>query len=114
MLGELTRSLILATGPGTGQTEDDAVAHSCAWRAVEVLTSLWHFFLPVLDDATDLWLLLDTFGGSHRGLWWICVCVFVVADIERLYTAFFFVVLTVRTVLYFGTGSSCDLSLIHI
>ena len=83
----------------TGQTED--VAHSYAARAVEVLTSLWHFSLPVLDDATDLWLLLETFGGSHHGLWWTCLCVFVVADIERLYTAFFFVAMMSTILLYY-------------
>lgn len=59
------------------------------------LITLWHFLLPVLDDITDLWLLLDTFGGSHSGLWWTCLVVFFIADAERMYTAFFFVVLTV-------------------
>lgn len=99
MLHELNTFLVSrSTEPGTDKAED-VVSHSCAWRAVEGLTSLWHFCLPVLDDATDLWLLVDTFGGSHRGLWWTCLCVFVVADIERFYTAFFFVALAFRTAL---------------
>ena len=43
----------------------------------------------MLDDATDLWLLLETFRGSNRELWWTCLCLFILADIERVYTAFF-------------------------
>eukprot|EP00752_Nemacystus_decipiens_P001344 g1333.t1 len=46
----------------------DVRMHSHALGAVNVLTSLWHFFLPVLDDATDLWLLLETFGVGET-LW---------------------------------------------
>lgn len=100
MLHELKTFLVSrSTVPGTGKAED-VVSHSCAWRAMGGLTSLWHFSLPVLDDATDLWLLVDTFGGSHRGLWWTCLCVFVVADIERVYTAFFFVALAFRMALF--------------
>eukprot|EP00752_Nemacystus_decipiens_P015168 g13512.t1 len=71
-----------------GQIGD--VEHAHAARAVNVLMSLRHFCLPVLDDATDLWLLVETFGGSHRVLWWTCLSVFIVADVERVYTAFFF------------------------
>ena len=67
---------------------------------MENLTSLWHFLLPVLDDATDLWLLLETSGGSHRGLWWTCFIVFVIADIERVYTVFFFLLSTVLSIFY--------------
>lgn len=66
---------------------------------MDALTSLWHFSLPVLDDATDLWLLWETFGGSHHGLWWTCLCVFAIADVERAYTAFFFVALLVALLL---------------
>lgn len=76
------------------------MTHSYFWRAVKAITSLWHCLLPVLDDATDLWLLVETYGGSHRGLWWTCLFVFVVADIERVYTAFVFIVLLVRVVLH--------------
>jgi len=75
-----------------------------------VLTSLWHFSLPVLDDMTDLWLLWVTFGGSHGGLWWTCLCVFVIADIERAYTAFFFVTLLLSLVLFVVTCRWIDIS----
>lgn len=75
-----------------------------------MLTSLWHFSLPVLDDMTDLWLLWVTFGGSHGGLWWTCLCVFVIADIESAYTAFFFVTLLLSLMLYVVTGGCVDFS----
>lgn len=75
-----------------------------------MLTSLWHFSLPVLDDVTDLWLLWVTFGGSHGGLWWTCLCVFVIADVERAYTAFFFVTLLLSLVLYVVTDGCFDFS----
>lgn len=75
-----------------------------------MLTSLWHFSLPVLDDMTDLWLLWVTFGGSHGGLWWTCFCVFVIADIERAYTAFFFVTLLLSVMLYVVTVARVDSS----
>lgn len=85
------------------------MVHSHASRAVGVLTSLWHFSLPVLDDATDLWLLWVTFGGSHRGLWWTCLCVFAIADIERAYTAFFFVAPLLSLMLYVVSCGCIDL-----
>ncbi len=65
-----------------------------------MLTSIWHFSLPVLDDTTDLWLLLAAFGGGHSGLWWTCLCVFVIADIERVYTAFFLLALLLKPLLF--------------
>ncbi|CAN0282074.1 unnamed protein product [Ascophyllum nodosum] len=78
---------------------DDGLKHSWALRIVESLVSFWHFCLPVLDDATDLWLLVETSGGNHSGLWWTCLIVLIVADIERVYTGFFFIVLNVSLVL---------------
>lgn len=80
----------------TDETVDDGVVHSWAWRAVGSLTVFWHFLLPVLDDITDLWLLVETYDGAHRGLWWTCMCVLLVAEIERVYTALFAVALTIR------------------
>ena len=79
-----------------GQTDD--VAHSHASTVVHVLASLWHS-VPVLDDITDLWLLWVTFGDNHRGLWWNCFCVFVIAEIERAFTALFFLALILRMTL---------------
>lgn len=120
MVHELSTYLISrSTKRRTGQTED-VLAHSWAFRAVEVLTSLWHFWLPVLDDATDLWLLLKTFGVVYPPLWWACLCVFVIADIERVYTAFFFVALALRVALYSVTpafpcvdgGNAADMSVL--
>ena len=72
------------------------------------MVSLWHFLLPVLDDATDLWLLLETSEGNRSGLWWTCLIVFLVADIERMYTGFFFVVLSVSLVLKSIASYCCD------
>ena len=92
----------------TGQIED--VEHAHAARAVNVLTSLWHFCLPVLDDATDLWLSLETFRGSNRELWWTCLCLFILADIERVYTAFFSEALLLSVMLNVGTSSCVYLS----
>lgn len=71
----------------------------CFYRGRIRCTVFWHFSLPVLDDATDLWLLWETFGGSHGGLWWACLCVFVLRDIERAYTAGYFVALLLRVAL---------------
>lgn len=49
----------------------------------------------MLDDITDILLLLETSGGRHHGLWWTCLCIFFIADIERVYTAFFFIALNI-------------------
>lgn len=84
-----------------GGNVDDGVVHSWAWRTVGALTSVWHFLLPVLDDITNLWLLVKTFGGSHEGLWWTCLCLFIVADIERVYTALFTLVIITAKAPYF-------------
>ncbi|CAN0189920.1 unnamed protein product, partial [Ectocarpus sp. 4 AP-2014] len=92
------------------QRQSEDVVHSHVSRAVSVLTSLWHFSLPVLDDMTDVWLLWVTFGGGHGGLWWTCLSVFVIADIERGYTAFFFVTLLLSLMLYVVTCGCVDLS----
>ena len=92
--------------PRTGQTVDE-LPHSLAWKFVEALTALWHFWLPVFDDATDLWLLLETFGGRHPHMWWTCLVIFVVADIERVYTALYFMALAVRVGLNWVSRCFC-------
>lgn len=45
--------------------------------------------------------LLETYFGSssHRGLWWARLCVFGLADIESVSTAFFFAALSMRMTL---------------
>lgn len=79
----------------------DGQIHSWAWRAVQTLTLLWHFWLPVLDDVTDFFLLWQTFGtGTSSGLWWICASAFVVSEYERIYIVFFLVVFVLRFLLH--------------
>lgn len=62
---------------GAGKPEPLAIL------VVDFLVALWHFFLPVLDDITDVILLLATF--EDRGvLWWVCCGAFVLADVDRV------------------------------
>ncbi|CAN0315388.1 unnamed protein product [Ectocarpus sp. 6 AP-2014] len=48
------------------------------------ITNFWHVAVPVVDDVTDVLLLVSTTGASSP-LWWICLIALVVADIERLW-----------------------------
>ncbi|CAM9610681.1 unnamed protein product [Scytosiphon promiscuus] len=50
---------------------------------VEFVISLWHFVVPILDDYTDLLLLIATFE-DRGGLWWACFASFMLAEIERI------------------------------
>lgn len=50
---------------------------------MKMLVALWHFFVPVVDDVTDVILLWATFE-DRGGLWWACCCAFVLADAERV------------------------------
>lgn len=68
-----------------GTTEDSPLA----WQAVEWLTYLWHFLIPVLDDITDTILLWETRHTIPEGLWWTCLGVMVVAEVERMYIILF-------------------------
>lgn len=63
--------------------------------------------VPVLDDISDVWLLVHTAQGGFRGLWWTCLCVFVFADIDRVYTAFFSAAMTLRMMFYTALCRRC-------
>lgn len=69
---------------GTGDAETTR-RRPLAWEVVEWLTYLWHFVIPVLDDITDVVLLSQTYNVVHEGLWWTCLAVMLVAEVERLY-----------------------------
>ncbi|CAM9610732.1 unnamed protein product [Scytosiphon promiscuus] len=62
-----------------GAARQEPWAISC----VELLVSLWHFLVPILDDVTDLILLMATFE-DRGGLWRACWAAFVLADVERV------------------------------
>lgn len=53
-------------------------------KSIEFLTDLWRMAVPVVDDATDMLLLMST-ADSPNSFWWICLIALVVADIERLW-----------------------------
>ena len=50
---------------------------------VQLLVSLWHFLLPIIDDVTDV-VLLSATSKDRGGLWWTCCGAFVLADVERV------------------------------
>lgn len=56
-------------------------------RWLEFVTDIWHVIVPVVDDVTDVVLLTST-ASSMRPLWWTCLIVLVVADVERLWLLF--------------------------
>lgn len=47
----------------------------------------WHVVVPVVDDVTDVLLLIST-ADFASPVWWICLMALVVADVERLWLLF--------------------------
>lgn len=92
--------------PFAGQADIEQ-ERSLTFRTVRFQTALWHFMVPVLDDISDVWLLVHTAQGGFRGLWWTCLCVFVFADIDRVYTAFFSAAMTLRMIFHTALCRRC-------
>lgn len=58
------------------------------------MVSFWHFAVPVIDDITDVLLLWYTYDSGYSGLWWLCLCVMVVSEVDRLFVVFQLATLT--------------------
>ncbi|CAM9471341.1 unnamed protein product [Ectocarpus sp. 8 AP-2014] len=53
-------------------------------RAIRTTTKLWHTAVPVVDDYTDFALLWTT-RDAPGPVWWLCIFMVVLADVERLW-----------------------------
>lgn len=56
------------------------------------MVSGWHFFVPVIDDVTDVLLLWQTWQKAPAALWWACFSAAVLADADRVYVLLYVLV----------------------
>lgn len=59
----------------------------------------WYVLLPVMDDATHIFLLMAAYNGETSVLWWSCIGVLLIAAPERALATIYVLLLATTTVL---------------